>query len=218
MYKKKILISVTNTGWIHKIVAMRLMLLLQDSRYEVKIIMPTWNPVENNLHHIINDFLKEDYNYWLNIDSDNPPTKNPLDLVALDKDIIGCPTPIWHFDKNSHKKGESPVYLNAYKYIPEKEAYTEFPNKYGLQKVDAVGNGCTLYAKRVFLNKEMRKGAFNRKLNKDGTVNKGNDISMCERAIEQGFEIFAHFDYICQHFKELELGEVVTAFSGGRDG
>ena len=214
MYKKRILVSIPNTGWIHKIVAMRVMALLQDNRYMVNVIMPTWNPIENNLHKIIVDFIKEDFNYWLNIDSDNPPTKNPLDLVDLDLDIITCPTPVYHFNKRTHRKGESPVYLNAYKYLPDKDAYTEWPHKYGLQKVDAVGNGCTLYAKRVFLNKEMQKGAFTRKLHPDGTVNKGNDISMSERARAQGFSIYAHYDYICQHFNEVELGEFVTAIKG----
>jgi hypothetical protein len=60
----------------------------------------------------------------------------------------------------------------------------------------------------------MRKGAFTRKLNPDGTVERGNDISFCERARYYGFEVWAHFDYRCQHFNELEMHEVIRAFHG----
>ncbi len=209
---KKVLVSFPNTGWIHKLVFMTGMKLLSDRRYDSKIIIPTHSPYENNLHHIVNDFIGGDYDYWLNIDADNPPMNNPLDLIELDRDIIGCPTPVYHFTDKI--KGERPWYENAYEYVPEQDAYKEYTNKQGLQKVDAVGTGCMLVARRVFDNPEMRKGAFTRKLNPDGTVNKGNDISFCERATKQGFKIFAHYDYRCQHFNELEMHEVIHAFHG----
>ncbi len=209
---KKVLVSFPNTGWIHKLVFMTGMKLLSDSRYDSKIIIPTHSPYENNLHHIVNDFIGGNYDYWLNIDADNPPMNNPLDLIELDKDIIGCPSPVYHFTDKI--KGERPWYENSYEYVPEQDAYKEYPNKQGLQKVDAVGTGCMLIARRVFDNPEMRKGAFTRKLNPDGTVNKGNDISFCERATKQGFKIFAHYDYRCQHFNELEMHEVIHAFHG----
>jgi hypothetical protein len=206
---KKILVTVPNTGWIHKHVSLVTNKILMDTRYDCNLIYPTHNPFENNLHHIINDFIAGGYDYWLSIDSDNPPMNNPLDLIELDKDIMGLPTPVWHF--TGKKKGERPYYENAYKYVPEEDAYGEWKNKTGLQEVDAIGTGCFILSRRVFDNSEMRKGCFVRKLNPDGTVNKGNDLSFCERAREQGFKIFAHFDYRCQHFNELELNEVAHA-------
>ena len=54
----------------------------------------------------------------------------------------------------------------------------------------------------------MQKGCFTRKLNSDGTVDKGNDISFCERARENGFEIYTHYNYMCDHFSELSLREM----------
>ena len=105
-----------------------------------------------------------------------------------------------------------PVYWNGYDYVPGEDAYKEHEEKDGLQRVDAVGTGCVLFARRVFENKELQKGAFVRKLYPDGRVEKGNDISFCERAREQGFEIYCHYDYLCMHFKELELNEVIKAY------
>ena len=148
----------------------------------------------------------------LSIDADNPPTQNPLDLVEYDLDIVGYPTPIWHY--KGDKPGERPIYWNAYK--AKGDAYIEYPIKDGLQKVDAIGTGCFLVARRVFEHPEMQKGVFTRKLFPDGRVEKGNDISFCERARENGFEIFTHYNYPCMHFNELELTEVIRAFEGLR--
>jgi hypothetical protein len=215
--KMNILVSIPNTGYIHKLVSLSTNRLIQDKRHKCHIIYPTHNPYENNLHHIVNEFMAprikgDEFDFWLNIDSDNPPMDNPLDLIKYDLDIIGLPTPVWHFIKE--KKGERPWYENAYKYIPEKDAYTEWPDKEGLQKVDAVGTGCVLYARRVFENPEMRKAPFQRIWNKDGTVERGNDIAFCERATKHGLKIFAHYDYRCMHFNDLELHEVARAMHG----
>lgn len=198
-----------NTGWIHKHCAMALLRLQQDTRYRLTIIMPTHIPFENNLHHIVRDFLAGDYDFWLSFDSDNPPVLNPLDLLELDRDIIGLPTPVWHY---TEKSGERPIYWNAYK--KQDDGYTEWPDRQGLQQVDAIGTGCFLVARRVFKHPDMQTGAFTRGLHADGRVEKGNDIMFCERATECGFEIFAHYGYPCRHFNEIELTEVQRAFEG----
>ena len=205
---RSVLISFPNTHWIHKHVVHKMMLMLTDGRHKVNIIMPSHKPYVNNLHHILNDFMDGDYDFWLNIDSDNPPIQNPLDLVQLDRDIIGLPTPIWHYTGN----GERPVYWNAYNYDETTGAYREHQEKEGLQRVDAVGTGCILMSRRVFEKPEMRKAPFMREWNEDGTVEKGNDIKFCERARENGFEIYCHYDYPCDHFSELSLSETVRAF------
>ncbi len=207
---KSILVSITNEHWIHKEVVRCLLSLQQDKRYRLRIIMPSRKPYENNLHHIVNDFMAGDYDFWLNIDSDNPPMNNPLDLVELDKDIMGYPTPVWHF--TNKETGERPVYENAYKYVPKDDAYAEWPIKDGLQRVDAVGTGCILISRRVFERDVMRLAPFSRELNFDGTVERGNDISFCERATQEGFEIYAHYGYRCRHYTKLELHEVAKAF------
>lgn len=154
--------------------------------------------------------MASDASFWLSIDADNPPTRNPLDLIELDKDIIGLPTPVWHY--TGEIPGERPIYFNAYRNAVGEDGYKEWLPQDGLQRVDAIGTGCFIVARRVFENPEMRKAPFARKCNEDGTVDRGNDISFCERATAQGFEIWAHFDYPCMHFQELNLLEVIEAF------
>ena len=223
--KRSVLISVPTSParpWIHKRVGFVTDRLLLDPRYSVTIIRPSWNPFEHSLHRIVNDFVAGPYDFWLTIDSDNPPLNNPLDLVEYDRDVIGLPTPVWHYDEKNKKPGERPIYWNAYQYDTPSGAYREWPTKEGLQQVDAVGTGCVLFSKRVFLDHAMQMGCFQRTWNDDGTVEKGNDIAFCERARACGFEIFAHFDYPCDHHNELSLIEVQKAFEnlyqGGRNG
>ena len=207
---KNILISFPNQHWLHKHVVHKMLLLLTDGRHKVNIIMPSYKPYVNNLHHILNDFMAGEYDFWLNIDADNPPIQNPLDLIQLDRDIIGFPTPIWHYVGGG--KGERPVYWNAYDYVEDSGMYKEHQEKDGLQRVDAVGTGCLLIARRVFEKPEMRKAPFMREWNEDGTVEKGNDIKFCEIAQKNGYEIYCHYDYPCDHFSELSLSETVGAF------
>jgi len=215
--KKKILVSVPNTGFIHKMVTLVLLKLQHDPRYDLKIIMPTWRPYEHNLHRIVRDFIKDNCHFWLNIDSDNPPLNNPLDLVELERDIIGLPTPVWHY--TGEKKGERPYYHNVYRYDKKARGYKEYSDKEGLQRVDAVGTGCILISKRVFLNSEMQKSPFSRKYDEEGIVTLGNDLAFCERAARNGFEVYAHYGYPCDHFNELSMNEMIVATNGMvRDG
>lgn len=207
----KVLVTVPNEHWVHAQVSAITNRLLFDGRYRVRIEYPCHRPYENNLHHIVRDFVASDCDYWLNIDSDNPPLRNPLDLVALDKDIIGLPTPVWHY---TGTEGERPIYWNAYRWDPAASAYREWSVREGLQEVDAIGSGCMLIARRVFEHPDLQRGAFTRELHDDGTVNVGADLAFCGRAKLAGFSIFCHFHYPCHHFNEIDLDEAARAIKG----
>lgn len=173
-------------------------------------MLPTHRPFENNLHHIIHDILHvekyRDVTHWLSIDADNPPLRNPLELIKYDKDIMGLPTPVWHYAK----KDERPIYWNVYRKNPLVDGYNEWVPRDGLTKVDAIGTGCFVISRRVIEHENMQ-GCFQRTFNPDGTVDRGNDIAFCERARQNGFEIWTHFDYACDHHVELSLNEVVES-------
>ena len=174
--------------------------------------MPAAKPYENNQHQIVREFLQEGFDFWLSMDSDNPPIRNPLDLVALNLDVVGLPTPVWHWTgKGEH---ERPIHWNAYRYDPDVDAYREYLSREGLQQVDAIGTGCFLIARRVFENPVMQRGAFTRKLLPDGVVDRGNDFSFSERAREAGFQLWCHFDYPCRHFNEIDLHDAALAIKG----
>lgn len=211
----KILITIPNQKWVRSEVSICVNKIILDNRYELTVEMPKRRPYVNNLHHIVNSFIENDYNFWLNIDADNPPINNPLDLISLDLDIIGLPTPIWY---GKNKKNERPWYWNVYDKEKKENKYIEHLPQIGLQKVDAVGTGCCLFSRRVFEEPAMRNSPFMRKWDENGCVTQGNDLSFCERATKKGFEIYAHFDYPCNHFYELSMIDVIEAFKRYKNG
>lgn len=197
--------------FLHKTVIFASWKLLADHRYSLTPMIPSHSPFENNLHHIVQDFLKDGYDFWLSIDHDNPPLFNPLDRVEDDLDLVGFPTPVW----NNRNNGERPIYWNGYDYDLAKDAYREHPEKQGLQQVDAIGTGCFLVARRVL--EAIPDAPFQRLYYPDGRVERGNDIAFCERVRGAGFRIWCDYDRPCDQFSTGQLGynEILTAFQEG---
>lgn len=209
---RRILISVPNTGDICKHVVFSLLKLQMDFRFKSTIILPTHNPYENNLNHIVKDFIDGGYDFWLNIDSDNPPTKNPLDMVHADFDIMGFPTPQLYIDKD--KEGDRPFYFVAVDAV--EGGYKEHQPMEDVQEVDAIGSGCMLIARRVLLKMQQ---PFMRIYDDYGRVQLGADFNFCRRAKEAGWRIFANYNYPCMHIKRnVEMLELIKAFQAVKHG
>lgn len=201
----RILVTVCNQGRIKKHVVLALLKLKVDPRHEVTIMLPQHTPYENGLNRVVKEFLERDFDYWLNMDSDNPPMEgsDPLSLVEMDYDIVGFPTPVIFYLED--KPGEAPYYFNAMDYKEdEKNGWGWEPTKpcAGIKEVDAVGSGCILVSRRVL--EKMKKPLFMREWNEEGIVERGHDYIFCKNAKEQGFKVWAHFDHPCRHFVEVD--------------
>ena len=202
--EEKILVAVLNTGWIHKQVSFTLLNLIKDRR--VTIIQPSHRPIENNRNLIVKDFLVQGFDWLLMMDSDNPPVKNPLDLINDDKDVIIFPTPVWHLSNEEADRGQFPIYVNCLDWDKNKDAWRMHPEMNGWQEIDAGGTGCILIARRVL---EGMTKPFERTWDDEGVVIKGSDYYFCEKVKKRGCKIWTHYDYPCLHLTELELGEVM---------
>jgi len=164
--KPKVYIAVLTMGSLRKELSNFLIYISHDFRYQVKITYHGLRPASYNRNNIVKEFLKTDCDFLLKIDHDNVPMKNPLDLIALDKDVVGFPYP--------QIKGNELGWLimrrveGGYKQMP-----TE--TRQGLQEVDATGDGVMLIARRVL---EQVKIPFEREW-KDGVPIKGSDFYFC---------------------------------------
>ena len=193
------------SGWVHKLVAAALLRIQQDRRYRTRIAMPTHSPYVNNLHRCMWDFLDGGEDYWLSMDDDNPPARNPLDLIELDLDVVGLPTPVWH----SAVPGDRPYYFNALDAVGD--GWRPHEPCEGLQEVDAIGSGCFLVSRRVMVNLAEQQ-PFMRGWSERGLAVVGGDYSFCRKVKANGFRVWAHFDYPCNHVNELPLLEVIQRF------
>ena len=207
----RVYITVPNRkGWLHKHTHFAVCKMLADRRVNIRHDCPTHSPYIQNLHKCMWDFLRGGEGHWLSIDDDNPPTRNPLGLVDLDLDLVGFPTPVWH----NSVEGDRPWYFNAVDRVPD--GYIPHECCDGLQEVDAVGSGCFLVARRVVLALKDQQ-PFMREWNAEGLVECGGDYSFCRKVKAAGFKVWAHFDYPCLHFNEIEVGETIRAFAAMKE-
>jgi len=201
---KSVLCAIPNTGLMRVELANILIKMSHDKRYSFTVYYPNQQPIDNNRGCIVKHFLESKHDYLLMIDNDNPPIKNPLDLVELDKDVIACPTPQWN-----STDPKFPIYWVAMDKV--EDGYKEHKEKKDLQEVDAVGTGCILIARRVL---EELEAPFMRKWSEDGVAEVGLDFRFCEKAKEKGFKIYTHYDYPCSHYKELNLLDILEFYNG----
>src|SRR3989304_7028717 len=137
----RIYLSILNEGWIRSELSIKLIRWLHETKHDVYYESSYLRPIDHNRNTIVQRFLESGRDYLLQIDSDNVPPRNPLELVEFDKDIISCP--VWIF----HGK---PV-LNIYKwrddhYIPVDYEYEKDKD---LIEVDATGTGIILCSRNV---------------------------------------------------------------------
>lgn len=196
--KKKVYIAILNEGWLRVELNNLLIQMSHDDRYWIKIVYPNHRPVDNNHNITVRKFLESDFDYLLIFGDDGCPLRNPLDLVELDKDIIVCPTLQWN-----DADPDFPLYWVAMDKV--EDGWKEHKEKKGLQELDAVGSANMIVARRVL---EKVDAPFMRVWDKRGIAQVGLDFNFCDKAKEKGFNVWAHYDYPSNHFKELNLLDV----------
>lgn len=209
--KPSVLVTVPNTGMVHRFVAATVTAMHYDDRVTLEARYPMQRPYENNMNGIIRKFLEGDWDFWVNIDSDNPPLKNPLDLVGLDLDLVGMPTPIWSWDGNVES---NPIMWNAFRWIEKEGCFKQIEETNGLQEVDAIGSGAFVCARRVLQHTDLQKGAFLRVYDEHGEQAMGCDLAFSRRVTKAGWRIWAHFDYPSRHYVRTDITQVAEATHG----
>lgn len=189
---KKVLVSILDQGWIRPELA-----VWGHKWTEQGATVKSYNgkPSERNRNQTVLDMLENGYDYLLTIDHDVVPKQNPLDLIALDLDVVCCAVPQWNMSDPSF-----PVYFVAMD--KNGNGYTEHKVKDGLQEIDAAGSGCLLIARRVL---EKVKAPFVRQWDDGGFDTKGLDFSFSEKTKAEGFKIWCHYGYEADHVKEVSL-------------
>jgi len=197
----KVAISIPHTGWIVGGLETKITHWIMESDYDVIQIFKSAKPTVSNRNLIAIDFLETDADFLLTIDSDTVPTVNPLKLIEHDLDIVGGVYPAW--------KETGYIWLAVNKQRDGSFKHVKKNNRNGLVEVDALGAGCMLIKRKVL---EDIKCPFLDKIDPVvGNRSLGHDLYFCERAKEKGFKVYADWDVICDHYKEIPLIPVVNA-------
>ena len=179
------------------------MKLIQDRRFNVVYMDPSHQPCAHNRNRCHKEAVDRGFDFLLMIDADNPPKNNPLDLVDLDKDVIGGPTMVYRADKGG-------IYWNVMDWndgdADNDPGWKPNMKQTGLVECDAVGSGCILISRRV-LCALSGKQPWNREWDEHGYVTEGTDFAFCKRAKALGYRIWGHYEYWCEHYKEHAVHE-----------
>lgn len=180
--------------------------LLGEERAEIHVKYFTHRPAEENRNRAANATVEGGFDFMIMIDPDNVPLRNPIDLVLLNLDIVGMPYPA------ARNVGTG---LEIGFLAMDKQAdgnYLDHKDRVGLKEVDAVGSGAMVVSRKVL---EQVKPAFMRIWDENGYATKGIDFNFCDRAKALGFKVWAHYDYLADHIKEVSLLAVLD-YSNGR--
>ncbi len=201
-FKPKILVTILHQGWMRPEMLPVFFSMANDVRAQITIAPLKKRPYEENLNTATKMTREGGYDFLITFDHDNIPKNNPIDLVFLNKDIIGMPYPTYGFSS----KGELETALLAMDKQPG-GGYRDHRTMEGLQEVDAIASGAMVIARRVLENPKV---FFARKWDDQGFVITGVDFHFCEKAKAEGFKVWAHYDYLADHIKEISLLEVAA--------
>jgi len=178
----------------------------EDGDYNVKVRHSYMQPVDANRNKMVKSFLQDEENDWLlMIDNDVVPPKDILKMVECGKPVVSATVTI--------KKGSvpQPVILkeegDQYRQVNIGEFVDEEQD--GLIQVDGVGTGCLLVRRDVLegMQPPWFKFLYNEE---DGSLKLGEDFYFSRRLKQNGVPIHVSTEFVCSHFKKIDLTEVAN--------
>lgn len=204
MTRKKVMVNILHQGTTVANLETNVFAWMQERNkdYEFSIFFPSARPISNNRNQIVKDFLAGDWDYLFMIDDDNPPRRNPFDLLDEDKPVIAGIYP---------GRDNNGIHFHVYKFgkdFPKEISFVQYPISFrnGVKKVDAVGTGIVCI-KRSVLERMVKKGwaPFEDMFNKDGTLITNDDMAFCIKCSKLKISIYAHFEHVASHYKQVDL-------------
>lgn len=214
---KGIYIAVLNQGHIRTENHFILSHISKNSDYNVFFSAPADKPIQHNRNKIVQDFLKKkEYDYLMMLDSDVVPPANIIRLADYDEDVIGALC--FAFKKtDAGMNAIMPLILEKFKREDGLWRYRvkdDLDGSEGLVEADAVGTGCIMVHRRV-LEDERMKRPFKNYYDENGLRIEGLDLSFCRRVKECGYKVFAHLDFPCSHWTDMDLKDLYESMTNG---
>ena len=199
-HRPLVMIAIPTRGTIHHELVGQLLSWASDPRARKVFLTQMGSPCDAVRNLITERFLGSPAEFLITVDDDNPPLKNPIDLVFEDKDVIAMPTPIIWESKR--------IIWNIYKQTGDNlyDTVTESPGD-KFRRVDGAGAGCMVIKRRVL---EAIPAAFSCIFEAaSGKIALGTDLAFSKRVTEAGFELWAHFGYCCRHIQSVDLWKLI---------
>jgi hypothetical protein len=196
------------TGWIHPRLTAEIVktALGSGTRYRMTYVpMNGVYPVSAARNRIVTrHFLPSTANWLGMFDNDIGPPENVIEVVLTapaEADIIVLPYWVWCSERHpmlcfgelQKGKGKPQMYVHGYKTL-------------GWHEGGAGGTGAIFIRRRVFRKLEKPYFKFLHDADEEETV--GEDIYFTSKARQAGCRIFTNLDYVCSHYRTIDLAEV----------
>ena len=202
-----ILVAVPHTGNIVAGLESKLSKWIYESPYKAELYFSNINPTYSNRNTITKYFLeKTAHTHLLFIDSDTVPFENPLPMAEMGLDIVGGVYPAWRLDHYEWlamlRKPDG-----HYKMLPADQ-------RKGVVECDGIGAGCMMIKREVV---QALKDPFADKIREDGRREIGHDYYFCERSKALGYKVWANWEILCEHIKQVPLIPIIQALKKSFD-
>jgi len=202
-----ILVAITHRGDIVAGLESKLSKWIYEFNGKAELYFSNINPTYSNRNTVVKYFLeKTEHTHLLFIDSDTVPFYDPLKMVNLNLDIVGGVYPAWrinHYEWLAMLRQPD----GHYKMLPS-------DNRKGVVECDGLGAGCMMIKREVL---EMIKAPFADKVREDGRREIGHDYYFCEKAKAKGYKVWADWEVLCDHIKQVPLITIVQALKRSYD-
>lgn len=204
----KVLLAIPNLGHLH-VSLVSIILMWINSRPkgidEVHIFTPTnVRPHDAARNLVVKHFLENtDCTHLFFIDADTIPPLDALQkLLEANKPVISGCTPTMRLDQYTDEQKVQFMIMRHGIDTRGKEGIITVWGE-GVEPIDYTGGSCLLIKREVL--EKLPKPCFKFEYNDDGLVARGEDIHFCNLLAAQGVPLYAHFDVVCNHSKEIVL-------------
>lgn len=200
MEKPSILVAIPHTGETVAGLESKLSKWIYEYPGKAELYFSSINPTYSNRSAIVKYFLTTQHTHLLFIDSDTVPFDNPLPMAELGLDVVGGVYPMWRIDH--------------YEWLAMVEQpdgqYVTLPSdkRKGIVECDGLGAGCMMIKREVL---EKIPAPFADKVREDGTRSVGHDYYFCQKAKALGYKVWADWEVLCDHVKQVPLITIVQA-------
>lgn len=203
-----VMIAVPNLGTMHVKLVTLIIKWMNDNQgawSRISLIAPSGLiPHDTARNFCVKEFLKTDFTHLFFIDSDVVPPYNALrQLLSHEKQAI---TGLYPSVRNDRRQQKEMKIYNVFRHeIDEESGELVFRNVYGVgvEDIESCGGGCLLIRRDVL--EKMDGNWFRFQYWPDGLVKYGEDIDFCNNLQKLGVKLYADFDVICVHHKEIAL-------------
>lgn len=204
--KAKVLICIPNLGNVNTGLMLTVIAFLANqSAAEIHLYTPqNLRPHDMARNTCVKHFLENtDCTHLFFVDADTVPPHHALvSLLRANKPVVGGCTPTYKFDPNDGQNKKQFMIMRYGTATNGDEGLITVWGR-GIEQIDMIGTSCLLIRRDVL--EQLPKPHFKFQYNEEGLVARGEDIHFCDLLREAGIPLYADFDVVCHHYKEILL-------------